>query len=69
MLDQKAVCTKNPKHKQFYASAHVVQDWMVDEQGNWVKTTCNCSEITHSPDSEDVWQCAICGADVKFVGI
>lgn len=44
----------------FYVSAHVVQDWKVDRNGNWIETTDDCIEVTHYPDDMDIWGCAGC---------
>lgn len=56
-----AICPKDPNHKEFAVTAHVTQDWIVDEKGNYIKTTNECVEVTHTPNSEDIWTCAICG--------
>lgn len=45
----------------FFVSVHVVQDWLVDENGNWIDTENDCVEVTHRPDDIDWWQCANCG--------
>lgn len=47
--------------EQFYVSAHVVQDWTVDANGDFIKVNNDCIEVTHFPDDEDVWDCAKCG--------
>lgn len=67
MVGKKAVCPNNPEHKKFYASAHVVQSWKVDEYGNYLETVNECDQVTHSPGHEDIWTCAECGAEAKFV--
>lgn len=46
---------------RFGVTAHVTQDWEVDDQGQFVKCTDDCVEISHAPDSEDIWGCALCG--------
>lgn len=46
---------------EFIVSAHVVQDWKVDSEGNFIEVIDDCSEVTHSPDNDDVWSCANCG--------
>lgn len=68
-MNIKAVCTKDVSHKRFSVTAHVTQDWIVDEAGNHEETTDDCVEVTHRPDAEDVWTCTICGADAKVVNI
>jgi len=69
MIGKKAVCPNNPAHKRFHANAHIVQDWVVDEGGNYIETLHDCSEVTHEPDSEDIWTCAECGAEAIFENV
>lgn len=45
----------------FYVTAHVTQDWVVDENGDWIRTEDDCVEVTHFPNDDDVWDCANCG--------
>ena len=47
-------------HKTFYVTAHVVQDWKVDENGTYLETMDDCIEVTHYPDDIDIWSCANC---------
>lgn len=47
--------------KRFIVTAHVTQDWVVDEVGTWIATSEDCVEVTHKPDDDDVWNCANCG--------
>jgi hypothetical protein len=58
----KAICSKMPSHKTFIVSAHVVETWEVDEHGNFLKRI-DCTDVTHRPDSNDIWECATCGAE------
>ena len=56
--------------KTFYATAHVTQDWELDDSGTFVRCLNDCIEVTHGPDREDVWDCKTCGysdAGEKFV--
>lgn len=46
---------------RFAVTAHVTQDWEVDDQGQFVRCTNDCVEVTHSPDMEDLWGCVDCG--------
>lgn len=53
----------------FRATAHVTQDWEVDENGNFQDCIDDCLEVTHFPDDDDIWDCANCGysaAGAKF---
>lgn len=56
--------------KTFCATAHVTQDWELDDSGTFVRCLNDCVEVTHEPDREDVWDCKTCGysdAGEKFV--
>lgn len=48
---------------------YVTQTWLVDEDGEFIKAETNCDEVTHSPDTEDLFECSKCGAEVpaKYV--
>ncbi|MFF2532341.1 hypothetical protein ACFVS2_25865 [Brevibacillus sp. NPDC058079] len=58
----KAVCPNNPEHKEFITSAHVVQDWIVDESGNYLSVAEDV-QTTHGPHKENTWNCRICLAE------
>lgn len=60
----KATCSNNPEHQIFITTAHVMQDWKVDEHGNFLEEVGNL-ETTHEPDPDNCWTCAVCGADAK----
>lgn len=49
--------------QRFRVTAHVTQDWEVDENGSFIKCMNECEEVTHAPDNDDIWQCAECGFD------
>lgn len=49
--------------KKWIVTAHVTQDWEVNEYGEYIKTICDCVETTHSPDENDVWCCSKCDAE------
>lgn len=59
----KAICPNNIEHKQFVTTAHVCQDWVVDENGNFLEEENGCVEVTHGPDVDNIWTCKICGAE------
>lgn len=61
----KAVCTRNENHNEFITTAHVMQDWKVDKNGNWIETVAECVQVTANPQKENIWTCAICGAEAK----
>ena len=47
--------------QKFIVTAHVTQDWCVDEDGDFMTCLQNCVEVTHKPDDEDLWECVFCG--------
>ena len=47
--------------KRFVVTAHVTQDWVVDENENYIKTLEDCVDVTHRPNNEDLWECYECG--------
>lgn len=59
----KAVCPKDAKHKRFTTTAHVMQEWEVDERGEYQSVTEECMQVTHSPDVDNIWVCKECGSE------
>lgn len=59
----KAVCPNNHEHKEFITVAHIAQDWVVDENGNFLEVAEECTETVASPNRENTWVCKICGAE------
>ena len=49
--------------KRFCVTAHVTQDWLVDENGFFDRVICDCIDVTHKPDDDDIWECYECGHD------
>lgn len=45
---------------EFFVTAHVTQSWLVDEDGDFIKATSECDEVTHPPDDDDIWECNKC---------
>lgn len=48
---------------RFAVTAHVAQDWEVDQNGEFIAAINSCSEVDHKPDDNDIWQCRDCGYD------
>lgn len=61
----KATCTKDPTHDRFVTVAHVTEDWVVDEGGDFVRVH-ESSEVyvVHGPNPGNTWTCDVCGAEV-----
>lgn len=57
-----AICSNNSSHKKFVTVAHEMHDWEVDEKGDFVKDL-GCVQTTHGPNKDNIWTCAICGAE------
>lgn len=49
--------------KRFVVTAHVTQDWVVDENEDWLNTYNECCVVVHQPDDDDLWECYECGYD------
>ncbi len=45
----------------FCSTAHVTQDWELDEAGAFQRCLNDCLEVTHFPSTEDIWDCKQCG--------
>ena len=60
-----ATCPNNPEHKRFLTTAHVMQEWVVDEKGEFVRVANECLDVTHRPTECNTWTCEVCGAEAK----
>ena len=45
----------------FHATAHVTQEWGLDQNGMFIRCLNDCIEVTHSQGIDDMWDCAACG--------
>ena len=59
----KAVCPNNKDHKQFVTVAHIAQEWVVDENGNFLEVFNPCTDTVAPPDHGNIWECKTCGAE------
>ena len=48
-------------NKTFLVAAHIVQEWKVDENEEFIEVTEDCICVSHRPDNEDIWICEKCG--------
>ena len=46
--------------KTFTSTAHVAQEWMLDEHGDFMESISHCTDVTHKPDDDDLWECLGC---------
>lgn len=61
----RATCPNNPEHKRFITVAHISQDWVVDEDGDFLEVHEECLETVASPDPGNTWTCKECGTEAK----
>jgi hypothetical protein len=61
----KHVCP-NGCNSGFYTTAHVMQEWKLDNNGNYIETMEDCLEVTAYPHDDNVWACAKCGAEAEI---
>jgi len=63
----KAVCPNSPDHKQFVTTAHIVEEWLVDETGSFIEVVNTGLEVSHGPDSGNIWTCVDCSAEAEVI--
>lgn len=63
----KAICPTNPHRKRFATTAHVMQDWEVDENGAFIEVIDNCIQVTHGPNIGNIWTCCECGSEATIL--
>lgn len=56
----RATCPNNKDHKKFITSAIVIEDWVVDENGNFSELGGE-SQVMKAPSIYNDWICADCG--------
>jgi hypothetical protein len=59
-------CPVNAKHKQFLASAHVMERWEVDEHGSFVRKR---GDMTRMEARTAAPTCADCGTEAKMTKV
>ena len=62
----KAICPKDSKHNRFIVTAHIAEEWIVNEHGGFVREyEQGIKQTIHGPDVGDMWQCVDCGETAK----
>lgn len=62
----RAICPNNPEHKRFVAVAYVSEDWLVDEQGNFLEVAPGSETYTlFEPNPDNIWYCYECSGNIK----
>lgn len=49
--------------KEFITTAHVAQDWKVDENGNFIELVQDATDIIAEPNDDNIWTCVSCGSE------
>lgn len=63
----KATCPRNPNHKEFRANATIREEWIVDENGYFLKIgDTQAGQLMDAPSMSEEWTCAICGEVAVF---
>lgn len=60
-------CPHNCENATFTTTAHVMQDWEVDAEGEFIKVVTDCLEVSHRPDNDNTWTCNVCGAEAEAI--
>lgn len=62
----KAVCPSNPSHKRFLTMAHVSEEWVVDDNGQFIEEgDPGVGEMVAGPHAANTWTCETCHAEAK----
>lgn len=61
------ICPNHKNHRRFVTTAHVVQDWIVDECGDFQEVVEDCSEVASDPCVENTWTCNKCGKEAFYI--
>ena len=62
----KISCPRNAEHNKFITVAHVSQDWIVDEAGNFIKLNGpEAIETIAGPTVGNDFTCVACMNDIK----
>ena len=64
-MKSKHICP-NCGGKKFFTTAHAVQRWLVDEDGNFIEDK-GMNIVVEEPDDENTWICAACGKEGQVV--
>lgn len=60
----KAFCPTSKRHKRFITTAHVMEEWLVEQDGTFIEVK-ESLQTDHGPDPDNIWTCATCGAEAK----
>lgn len=54
-----ATCPNNPEHKRFLTVAHVSEEWLVNENGDFIEKK-QVLETVQEPSPDNSWYCYDC---------
>ena len=57
-------CPQNPDHKRFMTTAHVQEEWIIDENADWLETTQTLDTVA-GPDPANDISCVECGCNAE----
>jgi len=64
----KATCPTSSKHNRFATIAHMSEEWIVDEDGEFVSEgDRDVGEVVARPHPENTWTCVTCGEEAIVV--
>jgi len=63
----KAKCPNSDEHKRFLTIAHVSEEWIVDEAGEFVDRNAFL-DVDEGPQVGNSWTCFTCGAEADVEG-
>jgi hypothetical protein len=62
----KATCPADPSHNRFITVAHITEDWVVNEHGEFItEGGPGAGEVVALPHPENTWTCVVCGAEAN----
>jgi hypothetical protein len=64
--DWVAYCPKSADHRTFETTTVVNLVVLVDEQGDYISTVYDCSQIVSGPDTDNLWNCSECGEEARW---
>ncbi len=65
-MKSRHICPCCGNTERFITTAHVVQSWIVDGEGNFIEEL-STDETLAEPDDDNVWTCEKCGAEAVAV--
>lgn len=61
----RVVCPKDPTHVRFEVTASVQELWEVGPDGQFRAVIESGPDVTHRPDSQDLYTCLECNAEAR----